>query len=201
MVPSISVPKKIPCCAFERHVMQRIKQEKKVVPAALEQALSLMREKRSLVHLQATFLCEFGRAIYDFIESLQVNIVPKGANSAPPHPFGHRLYSRVLQLEAQLVTLANDVTPVPRVKPLLDLITNSDLRTRRVRMLTQVAQKVLSIIGKYKRTQLPFFDELRVFDPRQRGSMPSNIDAYSHPLPREVLRSLRDCGQWTLYFR
>ena len=95
------------------------------------------------------------------------------------------------------MTLANDVTLVPRVKPLLDLITNSDLRTRRVCMMTQVAEKVLSIIRKYKRTQLPFFDELRVFDPRQRDSMPSNIDAYSHLLPREVLCSLRDCGQWT----
>uniref|UniRef100_A0A7S4LKC2 DUF659 domain-containing protein n=1 Tax=Eutreptiella gymnastica TaxID=73025 RepID=A0A7S4LKC2_9EUGL len=172
--------------------MQRIEQEKKVVPAALEQALSLMREKRSLVHLQATFLCEFGRDIYDFIESLQVDIVPKGANSAPPRPFGHRLYSRVLQLEAQLVTLANDVTLVPRVKPLLDLITNSDLRTRRVCMMAQVAEKVLSIIRKYKRTQLPFFDELRVFDPRQRDSMPSNIDAYSHLFCRPVATFLSD---------
>ena len=50
-------------------------------------------------------------------------------------------------------------------------------------------------------TQLPFFSELRVFDPRQRDTMPSDISACSHVLPSDDLESLHESGQWALYFK
>ena len=92
-----------------------------------------------------------------------------------------------LQLKEQLLLQQkweDDVWP--------PVTTNGNNATLGRKQKAQVAEKVLSIIRKYKRTQLPFFDELRVFDPRQRDSMPSNIDAYSHLLCRPVATFLSD---------
>ena len=49
---------------------------------------------------------------------------------------------------------------------LLDLLKQPDLRASRIRLLQRVGQKVLAVVEKYKRNQLAFFDQVRVFDPR-----------------------------------
>ena len=57
------------------------------------------------MHLQATFFCS--RPIYIFLIGQQVDIVPKGCADA--HPIAHQLYSRLLELEAQLEVYVADV--------------------------------------------------------------------------------------------
>ena len=67
-------------------------------------------------------------------------------------------------------------------------------------MMTEAVEKVLSIIGKYKRTQLPFFfTSYVVLIP---GSATACLQMHTlTSCPAKSLCSLRDCGQRTLYFR
>ena len=44
--------------------------------------------------------------------------------------------------------------------------------------LTEVGKKVSKVIQKYKDMQLPFFDQLRVLDPRQMRFMPHRLNQY-----------------------
>ena len=60
--------------------------------------------------------------------------------------------------------------------------------------LQQVVQKCLDVMKKYKKTQLPFYDEVRVFDPRKMGNY-----AKRHQAIREFLlpssNGCMDCTQ------
>ena len=47
-----------------------------------------------------------------------------------------------------------------------------------VQKLTTVGTKVLRIVQKYKDTQLDFFDQVRVFDARQRDAVPKEMSKY-----------------------
>ena len=60
------------------------------------------------------------------------------------------------------------------------MIQNPALREAHVNSLKRVAQKVLAVIAKYKDKQLPFFDELRVLDPRQRAGMSQDLSSYNN---------------------
>ena len=122
-------------------------------------------KRTDIVHLQATFLCSFGKPIYKFLIGLQVDIVPKGCVDTIHRPIAHRLYSRVLELEAQLEVYVADVYTVPGVQTVLNLLRNADMKKHYTTQLQQVGQKCLDVIKKYKRAQLPFFDEVRVLDP------------------------------------
>ena len=52
------------------------------------------------------------------------------------------------------------------------------------------------VIAKYKKSQLPFFDELRVFDPRQRDSMPQDLQSYPNLLSPELQQLLHTSHEW-----
>jgi hypothetical protein len=153
------------------------------------------------LHLQLTFFSEFGKPIYEFITHLQVDIVPKGNSGGQRTPIGHRLFIRVIELESKLQNWAQDVGLVPGVKPLLDIIRNPALREAHVNSLKRVAQKVLAVIAKYKDKQLPFFDELRVLDPRQRSGMSQDLSSYNNLFDASTQQLLQRSGQWTIYWK
>ena len=48
--------------------------------------------------------------------------MPKGGRDGERRPIAHRLHARVLELEAKLETYVQDVTQVPGVLALLDLL-------------------------------------------------------------------------------
>jgi hypothetical protein len=54
------------------------------------------------------------------------------------------------------------------------------------KQLVEVGEKVLAVIAKYKESQLPFFDDFQVFDPRQRDSIPHNLQCYPNLLSPEL---------------
>ena len=87
----------------------------------------------------------------------------------------HIASNRVLELEAQLEVYVADVHTVPGVQMVLDLLHITDMKEHYTTQLQHVAQKCLDVINKYKKTQLPFYDEVRGLDPRQRDSMQKDI--------------------------
>ena len=149
------------------------------LPTVLQNALDVLEKKRMLRHLSLTFYAGMGDPIYKFIEGLQVDIVLKSCRGGERRPIAHRLYARVPELEAKLENLVQDVTQVPEVLALFDLLKQYDLRASRISMLLRVGQKVLAVVQKYKRNQLGFFDEVRVFDLGQHDSMRRDINHYT----------------------
>ena len=73
------------------------------------------------------------------IEGIQIDVVPKGGKDGERRPIAHRLFARVLELEAKLEIFVQDVTQVPRVLALLDLLKQPDLRASCVSLLQRVA--------------------------------------------------------------
>ena len=69
------------------------------------------------------------------------------------------------------------------------------------KQLEEVAQKFLAFISKYERTQLTFYDELRVFDPRQCDSMPNDIKKYPNLFTADKMEVLCASGEWKLYWK
>ena len=110
---------------------------------------------------QAIFVRLFGAPIYKFIEGLQVDIVPKGNEKQPLRPIAHRLYSRVLELEAELEGIHASLTMGPALKAAVsyDPKTTQD---KLVEELTKVALKVLRVVQKYKESQLDFYVQVGV---------------------------------------
>ena len=60
---------------------------------------------------------------------------------------------------------------------------------------------MLVVIAKYKKSQLKFFDELRVFDPRQRDSMPHDLQSYPNLLSPELQKLLHTSCEWRLHWK
>jgi hypothetical protein len=56
--------------------------------------------------------------------------------------------------------------------------------------LEEGAQKWLADISRCKRTQLMFYDDLRVFDPRQRDSKPNDTRKYPNLLTANEMEVL-----------
>ena len=167
----------------------------------LQQVSALLSKHCLVLHLQLTFFSEFGKPIYEFITHLQVDIVPKGNSGGQHTPIGHRLFIRVIELVSKLQNWAQDVGLVLGVKPLLDMIRNPALREAHVNSLKHVAQKVLAVIAKYKDKQLPFFDELRVLDPKQRSGMSQDLSSYNNLFDASTQQLLQRFGQWTIYWK
>ena len=57
-----------------------------------------------------------------------MDIVLQGKRQNPRRPIGHRLYSRVLELEAQLEAYVSDVLSATGVKRVMDLLTTPDMK-------------------------------------------------------------------------
>ena len=91
-----------------------------------------------LLHMSVTFHAGMGDPIYKFIERIQVDVVPKGGRGGERRPIAHRLYARVLELEAKLENFVQDVTQVPGVLAPLDLLKQSELRASRINMRERV---------------------------------------------------------------
>ena len=81
----------------------------------LDRAVAVLEKQHIIVHLQATFSYSFGKPIYKFLIGLQVDIVPEGCADTICRPITHRLYNRVLELEAQLPVYVADFHTVPNV--------------------------------------------------------------------------------------
>ena len=129
-----------------------------------------------------------GDPIYKLIEVIQIDVVPKGGRDGKRRPIAHRLFVRVLELEAKLETFVQDVTQIFGVLALLDLLKQPDLRASHVSLLQRVGQKVLAVVEKYRRNELAFFDQVRVFEPRRRDSMPHDISHYTLLFPDDTTR-------------
>ena len=93
----------------------------------LNRAIAVLEKQCIIVHLQATFFCSFGKPIYKFLIGLQVDIVPKGYADTIRRLIAHRLYSRVLELEARLEVYVANVH-VPSVQMVLNLLHNADMK-------------------------------------------------------------------------
>ena len=117
------------------------------------------------------------------------------------HPIAHWLYSRVLELEAQLEVYVTDVQSMPDVQSVLNLLQQPDAKKYCTTQLQQIGQKCLDVMKKYRNTQLPFYDEVRVFDPRQRDTMPKDIKQYTNLFSPAQLDALTACGEWRLYWK
>ena len=126
--------------------------------------------------------------MYDFLAGLQVDFVPKGCAESPLRPFGHWLCTRVQALEAQPEVSAEDVSTVVGVQPLLEN------NRKRLKIVWQSSPNI-------KRTQLTFYDELRVFDPRQLDSMPKDIKNYPNLFTADEMEVLCASGEWKLYWK
>ena len=76
------------------------------------------------------FFIAFSKPINQFLTRLQGDIVPKGKRLDPQRPIGHPLYSRVLELEAQLEAYVSDVLCAPALggKPVMDLLTGPGMK-------------------------------------------------------------------------
>ena len=129
-------------------------------------------------------------------------MVPKGGKDGERRPIAHRLFVPVLELEVKLETFVQDGTQVRGVLALLDLLKQPHLRASRVSLLQRVGQKVLVVVEKHKRNQLAFFDQVRVFDPRQCDSMPRDSSHYTLLFPDDkARREVQQSGEWALYWK
>ena len=172
------------------------------LPTVLQNPLNVLEKKRMLLHLSLTFYTRMGDPIYKFIEGIQVDVVPKGGRDGERCPIAHRLHARVLELEAKLETYVQGITQVPGVLAFLDVLKQLELHASRISLLQWVGKKVLAAVEKYKRKQLAFFDQVRVFDPRQRDSMPRDISHYTLLFPDDtVRREVRQSGEWALHWK
>ena len=118
-----------------------------VKKTVLDKAIDMLHRQWVIIHLQATFFTAFGKPINQFWTGLQVDIVPKGKRQNPRRPIGHRLYSRVLELEARLEAYVRDVLSAPGVKRVMDLLTSPDMKQYYQKQLVEVRKKVLAVIA------------------------------------------------------
>ena len=110
------------------------------------------------MHLSLTFYAGTGDPIDKFIhsEGIQVDVVPKGGRNGERRPIAHRLHAQVLELEAKLETYVQDVTQVPGVLALLDLLRQPELRVSRISLLQRVGHKVLAMVQSTRQPTSPF---------------------------------------------
>ena len=59
----------------------------------------------------------------------------------------------------------------------------------------------MAVISKHKRTQLSFYDELQVFDPRQHDSMSNDIKNYPNLFTADEMEVFRAFDEWKLYWK
>ena len=126
--------------------------------------------------------------------------MPKGNKQQPRRPIAHRLYSRVLELEAELEGMQASLATVPALKTALSHHPKTT-QDKLVEQLTKVVAKVLRVVQKYKESQLDFYDQVRVLDPRQRDMMPKEISKYPALFSRDTRDTLETTGQWALYWK
>ena len=87
------------------------------------------------------------------------------------------------------------------VQPIRSLLRNDDMKNYYQKQLEEVAQECLAVISIYKGTPLAFYDELWVFDPRQRDNMPNDIKRYPNLFTATEIQVLCACGEWKFYWK
>ena len=101
----------------------------------------------------ATSFRGFGKPIYNFLIGLQVDIVPNGCADTNRHPIAHRLYCRVLELEARLEVYVADVQTLPGVQTVLNLLHNADMKKHYATQL-QRRERVLGAKDEFFETEM-----------------------------------------------
>ena len=156
----------------------------------------MLHQQWVIIHLQTTFFTEFGKPINHLLTGLHVDIVLRGKKQTPRCPTGHPVRSHFLELEAQLEANAGGALCAHGVKLVMDLRATPDTKQYFQKQLDDVGQKVLAVVAKGKTFQLPFFDELRVFDP-----MLNDLQSYPHLLSTELQKLLHTSGEWQIFWK